>query len=137
MIAVKHFLGQHHVAVRPWYMPTPSSPRVLPRAHAPSALIGCAGTLDNGYGIRIPTAGMANPISGQTGQSSIGVPLTGVLTNSNGHGFNHVHNILSFIISEFAVNDDGVRMPWGGASLRDGKEPPAKYYREVVCNVSE
>ena len=50
----KHFLGQHHTAVRPWYLLTPLSPRVLPRAQAPSALRGCAGTLDNGYLKSVP-----------------------------------------------------------------------------------
>jgi len=45
----KHFDARHHIAVRPWYLHTPYSPRFLPRAASPSALRGCAGTLPDGY----------------------------------------------------------------------------------------
>ena len=44
-----HFDTQHHIAVRPWYLHTKSSPLVLPRATAPKSLRGCVGTLPNGY----------------------------------------------------------------------------------------
>ena len=50
----KHFVGQHHAAIRPWYMLTPLSPRVLPRAQTPSAPRGCAGTLYNGHLRSVP-----------------------------------------------------------------------------------
>ena len=45
----KHFDAKHHQAVRPWYLQQPNSPRILPRALAPSTLKGCVGTLPNGY----------------------------------------------------------------------------------------
>ena len=45
----KHHLGSHHKKVRPWYVNMPNSTRLLPRAQAPSALRGCAGTLEHGY----------------------------------------------------------------------------------------
>ena len=45
----KHFDGKHHQEVRPWYLHMHNSPRVLPRAVAPSTLRGCVGTLPNGY----------------------------------------------------------------------------------------
>ena len=45
----KHFDGKHHQEVRPWYLHTDKSPRILPRAAAPSTLRGCVGTLPNGY----------------------------------------------------------------------------------------
>jgi hypothetical protein len=43
----KHFDSKHHQAVRPWYLHTPLSPLLLPRAAAPSTLRGCVGTLPN------------------------------------------------------------------------------------------
>ena len=45
----KHFDAIHHIAVRPWYLHTSTSPRFLPRAPSPSTLRGCAGTLPDGY----------------------------------------------------------------------------------------
>ena len=45
----KHHLGTHHKNVRAWYIHTPNSTRRLPRAQAPRALRGCAGTLEHGY----------------------------------------------------------------------------------------
>jgi hypothetical protein len=36
----KHHAGAHHVAVCPWYLHESNSPRLLPRAQAPSALKG-------------------------------------------------------------------------------------------------
>jgi hypothetical protein len=59
----KHFVGQHHVAVRPWYTLTPLSQRVLPRAQAPSALRGCDGTLDNGYLRSVPLSRVRRTLS--------------------------------------------------------------------------
>ena len=50
----KHHTGAHHVAVRPWYLHMPNSPRVLPRAASPSALKGCVGTLKDGYVRKVP-----------------------------------------------------------------------------------
>ncbi len=46
---IKHHIGSHRVAVRPWYLHTENSPRVLPRAVRPSTLKGCVGTLQNKY----------------------------------------------------------------------------------------
>ena len=45
----KHFDGKHHQEVRPWYLHETNSPRLLPRAAAPSALRGCVGKLPHGY----------------------------------------------------------------------------------------
>ena len=45
----KHHLGSHHNKVCPWFMHTQNSVRLLPRAQTPSALRGCAGTLEHGY----------------------------------------------------------------------------------------
>jgi hypothetical protein len=45
----KHFDAKHHQEVRPWYLHMHNSPRILPRAAAPSTLQGCVGTLPNGY----------------------------------------------------------------------------------------
>ena len=45
----KHHDAKHHQEVRPWYLHKKNSPRVLPRAAAPSALRGCVGNLPNGY----------------------------------------------------------------------------------------
>ena len=50
----KHHMGSHHAYVRPWYLHTANSPRVLPRAERPSALKGCVGTLKDGYVRRVP-----------------------------------------------------------------------------------
>ena len=50
----KHFDGRHHQAVRPWYLHEKNSPRVLPRAAAPSALRGCVGNIPNGYNRTCP-----------------------------------------------------------------------------------
>ena len=50
----KHHTGSHHAAVRPWYLHMNNSPRILPRAKAPSALKGCVGTLDHGYVRNVP-----------------------------------------------------------------------------------
>ena len=50
----KHFDGKHHREVRPWYLHEANSPRVLPRASAPSALRGCVGNLPNGYIRNVP-----------------------------------------------------------------------------------
>ena len=45
----KHFESKHHREVRAWYLHEDTSPRVLPRAAAPSALRGCVGKLPRGY----------------------------------------------------------------------------------------
>ena len=50
----KHFDAKHHQTVRPWYLHMNNSPRVLPRALAPSALKGCVGTLPHGYTKSVP-----------------------------------------------------------------------------------
>jgi hypothetical protein len=50
----KHHIGAHHIAVRPWYLHTATSPRELPRAARPSTLKGCVGTLQNGYVRHVP-----------------------------------------------------------------------------------
>jgi hypothetical protein len=50
----KHHIGAHHIAVRPWYLHTATSPRELPRAARPSTLKGCVGTLQNGYVRNVP-----------------------------------------------------------------------------------
>jgi hypothetical protein len=50
----KHFEAKHHQAVRPWYLLMHNSPRILPRALAPSALKGCVGTLPHGYAKSVP-----------------------------------------------------------------------------------
>ena len=50
----KHFDAKHHQAVRPWYLLMHNSPRILPRALAPSALKGCVGTLPHGYAKSVP-----------------------------------------------------------------------------------
>jgi hypothetical protein len=60
----KHHIGTHHKNVRPWYMHTPNSMRVLPRAQAPSTLRGCAGTLDHGYLKSAPLPRV--PLTGQS-----------------------------------------------------------------------
>ena len=50
----KHHAGSHHKAVRPWYLHEKNSPEVLPRAHRPSTLKGCVGTLPEGYVRNVP-----------------------------------------------------------------------------------
>jgi hypothetical protein len=50
----KHHVGSHHRAVRPWYLHEQNSPQVLPRAHRPSTLKGCVGTLPEGYVRNVP-----------------------------------------------------------------------------------
>ena len=45
----KHFDTKHHREVRTWYLQEKNSPRLLPRAAAPSALRGCVGNLPDGY----------------------------------------------------------------------------------------
>ena len=50
----KHHAGSHHKAVRPWYLHEKNSPTVLPRAHRPSTLKGCVGTLPEGYVRNVP-----------------------------------------------------------------------------------
>jgi hypothetical protein len=50
----KHHIGLHHRMIRPWYLHTATSPRVLPRAERPSALKGCVGTLKDGYIRKVP-----------------------------------------------------------------------------------
>jgi hypothetical protein len=50
----KHHIGAHHKAVRPWYLHEENSPSILPRAHRPSTLKGCVGTLPKGYIPNVP-----------------------------------------------------------------------------------
>jgi hypothetical protein len=50
----KHYIGSHHVAVRPWYLHTENSPRILPWAVRPSTLKGCVGTLQSGCIHNVP-----------------------------------------------------------------------------------
>jgi hypothetical protein len=50
----KHHIGSHRIAVRPWYLHTENSLRVLPWAVRPSTLKGCVGTLQNGYICNVP-----------------------------------------------------------------------------------
>ena len=46
----KHFDSKHHQEVRAWYLHVDNiSPRLLPRAAAPSALRGCVGKLPGAY----------------------------------------------------------------------------------------
>ena len=45
----KHHDSKHHREVRAWYLHENTSPRLLPRASAPSALRGCVGKLPRGY----------------------------------------------------------------------------------------
>ena len=45
----KHHDSKHHREVRAWYLHENTSPRLLPRAAAPSALRGCVGNLPRGY----------------------------------------------------------------------------------------
>jgi hypothetical protein len=62
----KHCIGSHHIAVRPWYLHTENSPRVLPRAVRPSTLKGCVGTLQNGYIRNVPSPRVAPRIQSAT-----------------------------------------------------------------------
>ena len=50
----KHHDSNHHQIVRPWYIQEYNSLRVLPRAAKPSALLGCVGTVSNGYNRTCP-----------------------------------------------------------------------------------
>ena len=50
----KHFEAKHHQTVRPWYLLMHNSPRILPRALAPTALKGCVGTRPHGYAKSVP-----------------------------------------------------------------------------------
>ena len=45
----KYFDGKHHMEVRPCYLHGNKSPRLLPRAEAPSSFRECVGSLPNGY----------------------------------------------------------------------------------------
>ena len=50
----KHHFTVHHRLVRPYDVHTTNFLRYWPRAFAPSAMRGCAGTLDNGYVRTVP-----------------------------------------------------------------------------------
>ena len=50
----KHYIGSHHVRVRPWYLHMDNSPQYLPRAQSQGTLKGCVGTLKDGYVRNIP-----------------------------------------------------------------------------------
>ena len=50
----KHHPGEHHSAVRSYYLHEENSPLVLPRAMRPSTLKGCVGTLKDGYVPNVP-----------------------------------------------------------------------------------
>jgi hypothetical protein len=50
----KHHMGNHHLAVCPWYLHMENSPRLLPRAQTMTALKGCVGTLEDGYLRKVP-----------------------------------------------------------------------------------
>jgi hypothetical protein len=50
----KHHIQSHHVAVRPGYLDTENSPRILPWAVRPSTLKKCVGSLQNGYIRNVP-----------------------------------------------------------------------------------
>jgi hypothetical protein len=50
----KHYIGSHHIGVRPWYLHEINSPLVLPRAKRPSTLKGCVGNLPEGYIQNVP-----------------------------------------------------------------------------------
>jgi hypothetical protein len=50
----KHHAGSHHVAVRPWYLHSKISPRVLPMVVRSRILKGCVGTLKDGYICKVP-----------------------------------------------------------------------------------
>jgi len=52
--ASKHHTGAHHRRVRPFYLHTDQSPRLLPRAARPSERRGCVGTRHNPYVSRTP-----------------------------------------------------------------------------------
>ena len=58
----KHFEGQHHQEVRPWYLHEARSQRYLPRAETPSTLRGCVGTLPDGYTRAVPLPRLAVPL---------------------------------------------------------------------------
>ena len=52
--ASKHHNGAHHRRVRPFYLHTDQSPRLLPRAARPSERRGCVRTRDTLYVSRTP-----------------------------------------------------------------------------------
>lgn len=56
----KHHTSAHHIAVRPWYLHTELSPRLLPRAVKPSNLRGCVETLPRGYSRSSPLPRIPN-----------------------------------------------------------------------------
>jgi hypothetical protein len=60
----KHHEEKHHIKVRPIYLYTRNSPRILHRALAPSVLRGCVGTMAGGYarGRPLPTIPMYSPL---------------------------------------------------------------------------
>ncbi len=69
----KHHIGSHHVAVRPWYLHTENSPRILLWAVRPSTLKGCVGTLQNRYirNVPLPRAPRIQSTSHVTGHVAI------------------------------------------------------------------
>ena len=70
----KHHTGAHHTAVCPWYLHMDDSPKELPRALAPSALIGCDGTLNDGYVRKVPLP--CAPLIQSTSHVSCNVTVT-------------------------------------------------------------
>jgi hypothetical protein len=64
----KHHVEQHHVKVRPLYLYTRNSPRIIQRALAPRVLRGCVGNLAGGYawGHPLPTIPMTSPLHAST-----------------------------------------------------------------------
>ncbi len=74
----KHYVGSHHLAVRPWYLHMNNSPPVLPQAERPSTLKGCVGTLKDGYVCKVPLpraprkqhANSVTPMEHDTGYSA-------------------------------------------------------------------
>ena len=50
----KHHMGSHHLNVRPWYLHSRLSPRVLPRALAPRSMRRCVGSAPGGYTGKAP-----------------------------------------------------------------------------------
>ena len=64
----KHFDTKHHREVRTWSLQEENSPRLLPRAAAPSALQGCVGNLPDGY-TRTGPLQRVNPRVNQSGLS--------------------------------------------------------------------
>lgn len=77
----KHRLGGHHKKIRPYCTHVPNLVRTSQRAHAPSTLRVCAGTLDHGYLKSVPLS--KGPINGAEHFSA----LIGNLYQQYGHGF--------------------------------------------------